>query len=108
MEKEITSQTVTLGFFNIFLLIAANKVGRYRIERSGIYSPYVLKVFDLKDADCGNYYCCLPLNKSDNVSSTIRSEDCQRFVLWVRGTQLGNTESRVFRQDKRNYLIRQR
>lgn len=88
MEKKKQRETVTLEFFNIFLLIAANRVGRYRIERSGIYSSYVLKVFDLKDADCGNFYCCLPLNKSDNVSSTIRSEDCQRFVLWVRGTQL--------------------
>ena len=75
--------------FEAVSFITDSNDGKYRIQRSGLYSPYVLTVSDLQYADCGSYHCCLPSNRSDNnVSSSELLNNCQRFVLWVRGKNL--------------------
>ncbi|CAH3182974.1 unnamed protein product, partial [Porites lobata] len=50
--------------------------GKYHVHRSGIYDPYVLTVSDVRYADLGSYYCCLPSNCSGNIQ-----DNCQHFVL---------------------------
>ena len=56
--------------------------GKYEAKRNGIYEPYYLVIRDLQYTDRGSYYCCLPSNCSDAVD-----DNCQRFVLRVRGKE---------------------
>ena len=56
--------------------------GKYEVKRNGIYEPYYLVIRDLQYTDRGSYYCCLPSNCSDAVD-----DNCQRFVLRVRGKE---------------------
>ena len=67
-------------FFFVCLFFAdSSKDERYKVDRRGVYSPYVLTITNVSREDTGNYYCCLSSGCSADV------EKCQKFTLAITG-----------------------
>ena len=65
--------------FFFFFFADSSKDERYKVERRGVYSPYVLTITNVSRGDTGNYYCCLSSRCSADV------EKCQKFTLAITG-----------------------